>query len=123
LAIETIVFFEIALLLEGRTNFTSFSHALASGYAAVAVIAGLLGMFIYAGGLFIPGIFVWAWLHQHGKRSYLSAALAAGVGSYVICTLVSAGSGWRALLLGLWAFLPGIAAGLVVRALAYDPVK
>jgi hypothetical protein len=109
--VEFWAFGRIATALEDRASDTPVAYGLL--VAAVATPAYLIG-------LIFPGVPVWLWLHEKGWRSYRTAALAAGVGASVAGIAMTAGAaGWSALMVIVWIGIPGAAAGLVLRGVAY----
>lgn len=88
--------------------------------AFAAVYAGA----VFAVGLFVIGLPVWAILHGLGFRTRVSAVVAgAVVASATAAVLMLTASGWSDLTTGVWAAallaLPGAAAGWTFHKTAY----
>lgn len=107
---QWLAFMLLAWLIDGQPGAVELQAAIG---------AGVIGAVCFAVGLIFPGSVIWMWLHGVRQRSYRSAILATSLGAYAATVLISAFAGWAAFLFGLWSVLPGAAAGMAIRALAY----
>jgi len=90
------------------------------GVTAYGILAAMLAAPAFLIGLVFPGIPVWLWLHGIGQRSNLVAALAVAIGASVVGVILTAqAAGWWAFMCIVWLGIPGAAAGLVLRQVAY----
>lgn len=96
----------------------------AGGVLSWGLLAAALAAPAFLIGLSFPGIPVWMWLHKTGRRSYLVAALAAGIGASIAGAVLTApAAGWWSLVSIAWLALPGAVGGLALRWIAYAPIK
>jgi hypothetical protein len=113
--LEFFAFGLIATAVEGGESGISVQYGLL--VAAVATPVFLIG-------LIFPGVPVWLWLHDRGWRSYRVAAMAISAGATVTLAILTApAAGWTSLLAFAWVGIPGAAAGLVLRGVAYRAVR
>lgn len=109
--VEWFAFSYIAAFVEGGSQ---------EGSSSLRLLIAAFATPVFLIGLVFPGLPVWLWLHGIGRTSYSVAALAGAIGCSIAGVMLTASSaGWYSLTSVIWLGLPGAAAGLVLRRLAY----
>lgn len=94
------------------------------GLLFVSAFSALTAAAVFLIGLIWPGALIWLWLHGIGQRSWLVAGLAGAVSAALAgVALTVSEAGLYALLTAPALALPGAAAGLTLRWVAYKPVR